>query len=242
MPLRIALAQDGSVPHSGLAAIFGAAGYQVAPCPDERSIQREVRLGCDLVLVDLASAPFDAVSFCRDLRDQGSDVPVMMLSERLTEGETVRALDAGADDYFVNQGHLPELLARVRAVLRRSGRLVKDEARIRVESESRQAYLDGRELRLSAKEFDLLQVLVRASGRVVTREQIMREVWQTEWFGATKTLDMHISWLRRKLGEVRGQPQFIITVRGVGFRFEPGQCIRENESAISPESKQGAQY
>ena len=91
---------------------------------------------------------------------------------------------------------------------------------VRVDPESRRAWLDSEELVLTAKEFDLLRVLVRDAGKVVTREQLMREVWETTWLGSTKTLDMHVSWLRRKLGDDATDPQFISTVRGVGFRFE----------------------
>ncbi|MGL5829950.1 MAG: response regulator transcription factor [Angustibacter sp.] len=238
MALRIVLHEIG--PPSELTQIFASAGYRVITCDGREEIERAVRLGCELVVLDAAAAEPSAI--CRDLRAQGSDVPVLVLAAAAEEEETVQALDAGADDYFIRPGHLPELLARVRAVLRRSGRLARPDARVRVDGAARRAFLDGRELTLSAKEFDLLSLLVGASGRVVTREQIMREVWRTEWFGATKTLDMHVSWLRRKLGEVRGRPQFIVTVRGVGFRFESGQCAGEDEGAIGPESKQGAEH
>ncbi len=91
---------------------------------------------------------------------------------------------------------------------------------MRIDAEARQAFLDDAELQLTAKEFDLLRVLVREAGRVVPREQLMREIWDADWYGSTKTLDMHVSWLRRKLGDEAGQPRFIATVRGVGFRFE----------------------
>ena len=93
---------------------------------------------------------------------------------------------------------------------------------VRIDAESRRAWMGDQELQLTTKEFDLLRVLVRDAGKVVTREQIMREVWDTNWWGSTKTLDMHISWLRRKLGDDAGSPRYITTVRGVGFRFERG--------------------
>jgi DNA-binding response OmpR family regulator len=122
---------------------------------------------------------------------------------------------------------LAELLARVRALLRRGAPDVRGEpstadSGVHIDVESRRAFLDGEELHLTAKEFDLLRVLVRESGRVVTREDLMREVWETTWWSSTKTLDMHISWLRRKLGDDASHPRFITTVRGVGFRFERG--------------------
>jgi DNA-binding response OmpR family regulator len=122
---------------------------------------------------------------------------------------------------------LAELLARVRALLRRGTPDARTDQPadspddgVRIDIESRQAFLDGAELHLTAKEFDLLRVLVREVGRVVTRDQLMREVWETTWWTSTKTLDMHISWLRRKLGDDASHPRFITTVRGVGFRFE----------------------
>ena len=127
----------------------------------------------------------------------------------------------GPDDYVTKPFRLAELLARVRALMRRQtidgG---APSSGVRIDPDGRRAYFDEEELQLTAKEFDLLRVLVREQGKVVSREQLMREVWDTVWFGSTKTLDMHISVLRRKLGDDAAQPRFISTVRGVGFRFE----------------------
>jgi DNA-binding response OmpR family regulator len=156
------------------------------------------------------------------MRAEGLVLPVLVLTARADEVDTVVGLDAGADDYVTKPFRLAELLARVRALLRRGSielpaTGVQD---VRIDVDSRRAWIDSRELALTAKEFDLLRVLMRDAGKVVTRETLMREVWDTSWWGSTKTLDMHVSWLRRKLGDDATNPRYIATVRGVGFRFE----------------------
>ena len=131
-------------------------------------------------------------------------------------------VDAGADDYVTKPFRLAELLARVRALLRRGSVETSTVQGVRVDPDARRAWIGDTELELTTKEIDLLCVLVNDAGKVVTREQIMREVWDSKWWGSTKTLDMHISWLRRKLGDDAHSPRYITTVRGVGFRFERG--------------------
>ena len=136
-----------------------------------------------------------------------------------------QGLDSGADDYVTKPFRLGELLARVRALLRRAGGEVTEDEIIecqdvRVEVAAHRAFQGERELQLTAKEFDLLRVLIRDAGSVVSREQVMREVWGSDPSGSTKTLDMHVSWLRRKLGDDANSPRYITTVRGMGFRFE----------------------
>jgi DNA-binding response OmpR family regulator len=139
----------------------------------------------------------------------------------------VVGLELGADDYVVKPFSSAEVIARIRAILRRGRRAAPPRTHeidgLSIDAASRRATLDGRELDLSRKEFDLLERLARDAGRVVSRDQLMTDVWDTNWFGSTKTLDVHIGWLRRKLGDDPAAPRWIETVRGVGFRFRGPQ-------------------
>ncbi len=178
----------------------------------------------DLVLLDLMLPDGDGRDLARELRASGSEVPIIMLTARGTELERVVGLELGADDYVVKPFSGAEVIARMRAVLRR----VKPSADVpselvvgpvRVEVGSRRVWLDGEELGFSRKEFDLLLELVSHAGEVVTREDLISRVWDENWFGSTKTLDVHVGWLRGKLGDDASAPRLIHTVRGVGFRF-----------------------
>jgi DNA-binding response OmpR family regulator len=174
----------------------------------------------DLLVLDLGLPGLDGLEVCRRVRTQRPRLPILVLTARGEELDLVQGLDAGADDYVTKPFRLAELLARVRALLRRGAPDRLTAGGVRLEPEARRAWLDDRELELAPKEFDLLALLVREAGRVVTRERIMTEVWDANWFGSTKTLDMHVSWLRRKLGDDAAAPRRLTTVRGVGFRFE----------------------
>jgi len=146
-----------------------------------------------------------------------------MLTARAEEVDAVVGLDAGADDYVTKPFRLAELLARIRAALRRSPAPADEMTSVqdvRIDHAARRVWRGDAELELSAKEFDLLALLAAEAGRAVTRDTIMREVWDEHWYGPTKTLDMHISWLRKKLGDDPAAPRLITTLRGVGFRFE----------------------
>ncbi|WP_279064032.1 response regulator transcription factor [Dermabacter hominis] len=180
----------------------------------------------DFVILDLGLPDIDGLEVCRRLRKGGLEAPVLILTARADEVDAVVGLDAGADDYVTKPFRLGELQARIRALLRRTqvaedtSSNVYDINGVSLDPSARRVYVDGEELSLSAKEFDLLAVLMRKAGSVVTRDDLMREVWGAEWWGSTKTLDMHISWLRRKLGDDATSPKRITTIRGVGFRFE----------------------
>jgi DNA-binding response OmpR family regulator len=180
----------------------------------------------DLVILDLSLPDGDGRDVCRELRRR-SDVPIVMLTARGTEMDRIVGLELGADDYVVKPFSAGEVISRIRAVLRRSAPREDAAPRqspirvgdIELDPGARRARLDGAELDLSRKEFDLLAELMRNAGRVVKREDLMSKVWDVNWFGSTKTLDVHIGWLRRKLGDDSNHPHYIETVRGVGFRF-----------------------
>ena len=177
----------------------------------------------DLVLLDLALPDGDGRDVCRILRAE-RDVPVIMVTARGTETDRIVGLEIGADDYVVKPFSGAEVIARIRAVLRRTQRRDEPLAPVRIgglelDPSARRVVMDGSELDLSRKEFDLLVALAGRAGRVVTRDDLMAEVWDENWFGSTKTLDVHVGWLRRKLGDDPAKPRYLHTVRGVGFRF-----------------------
>src|SRR5580765_1225143 len=223
---RVLLVEDDSAIDDPLARALKREGYEVDVYGDGPSALEGADEGADLVVLDLGLPGMDGLEVCRQMRAMGSDVPVLVLTARADEVDTVVGLDAGADDYVTKPFRLAELLARVRALLRRNpSDAATAHEQVRIDPEGRRAWFQDEELQLTAKEFDLLRVLVREQGKVVSREQLMREIWETAWFGSTKTLDMHISVLRRKLGDDAAQPRYIATVRGVGFRFERGDEI-----------------
>jgi two-component system response regulator RegX3 len=173
----------------------------------------------DLVLLDIGLPDGSGLDVCRELR-ASSSVPIIILSARGEEADRVVGLELGADDYVVKPFSAREVIARIRAVLRRSstpagaGDGPIEIGGVRLDPSKRLATLNGAPVELARKEFDLLALLMREAGAVVTRERLIDEVWDVNWFGSTKTLDVHISTLRKKL-----EPGLIHTARGVGFRF-----------------------
>ncbi len=219
----VLLAEDDPSISEPLARALRREGYEVSVRDEGGEALRLVLAGgIDLVVLDLGLPTMDGLEVCRRLRAEGRSVPVLVLTARVEEVDLVVGLDAGADDYVTKPFRLAELLARVRALLRRGGTEVPDVNGVRVNAESRRAWLGDEELTLTAKEFDLLNTLVLGAGKVITRDQLMRDVWDASRGTSSKTLDMHISWLRRKLGDDAASPRLITTVRGLGFRFELG--------------------
>ena len=173
----------------------------------------------DLVLLDVRLPDIDGFAVCRELRAR-SDVAIIMVTAKGEEIDRVVGLELGADDYVVKPFGLRELVARIRAVTRRgparqSGRETLRVGALEVDVPARRASLGGRELRLTVKEFDLLALLASEPGVVVDRPRILREVWDTTWYGSSKTVDVHVASLRKKLGD----PTLLETVRGVGLRL-----------------------
>jgi DNA-binding response OmpR family regulator len=220
----ILVVEDDDAIASGLVRVLDSQGYPVrrvaAGLPALAAAGEDV----GLVLLDLGLPDIDGIDVCRRLRADHPDLAILIVTARDQELDIVAGLDAGADDYLVKPFKLSELLARVRAHLRRASAApaseddpqpVLDVAGVRIDPASRRVQRAGEELALRPKEFDLLLLLATQAGRVVTRDRIMRDVWDTEWMGSTKTLDNHILTLRGKLDEGA-----ITTLRGIGYRLE----------------------
>lgn len=223
---NVLLAEDDPAISEPLARALGREGYNVIVQGTGQGALASAT-DVDLVVLDLGLPDMDGLDVARAIRAQGLTTPVLVLTARADEVDLVVGLDAGADDYVTKPFRLAELLARVRALLRRTHGEVEaeDEIRaqdVRVDVAAHRAFQADRELHLTTKEFDLLRVLAANVGTVVVRDTLMREVWGSELVGSTKTLDMHVSWLRRKLGDDANSPRYISTVRGMGFRFETG--------------------
>ncbi|HUH06843.1 MAG TPA: response regulator transcription factor [Egibacteraceae bacterium] len=224
----VLLIEDDDGIAAPLAAALRGDGYAVVRVATGAEALEQAGGGVSAVVLDLGLPDLDGVEVCRRLRAAHPDVPVLMLTARTSEVDIVVGLDAGADDYLTKPFRLAELLARLRALLRRSDRATDPRGShrelaaqdVRVDPASRRAWVGERELELAPKEFDLLALRVEHRGAVVSRDRAMTEVWDANWYGSTKTLDMHVSWLRRKLGDSAVDPRYITTVRGVGFRFE----------------------
>jgi DNA-binding response OmpR family regulator len=204
------LRKDG---HNVLTAVDGAEGLRAARAEEP-----------DVIVLDLMLPKIDGLEVCRRLRAD-SDVPILMLTARGEEMDRVLGLEIGADDYLTKPFSMRELTARVRALLRRSAARIAPNAaaivagRLRIDPRGRTVLRDGRDVLLKAREFDLLFFLARNAGQVFTREQLLEQVWGYEFFGGSRTVDVHIRWIRAKIEEDPAQPRHLLTMRGVGYKF-----------------------
>ena len=225
---RILLVEDEPALSEPLAFLLEREGYDVTIAEDGPGAVTEFdRLGPDLVLLDLMLPGMPGTEVCREIRTR-STVPIIMLTAKDSEIDIVVGLELGADDYVTKPYSTRELLARIRAVLRRR---VPDEegeeepgvleaGTVRMDVERHTVEVDGRETAMPLKEFELLELLLRNAGRVLTRGQLIDRVWGSDYFGDTKTLDVHIKRIRSKIEKVPSEPVMLVTVRGLGYRFE----------------------
>jgi DNA-binding response OmpR family regulator len=223
---KVLLVEDDLAIAEPLARALRRDEHEVMVCGDGVQALEAARVtDPDLVVLDLGLPGMDGIEVCRILRAEGNRVPVLMLTARAAEMDTVVGLDIGADDYVAKPFRAKELMAGIRSLMRRgtpAGPTKITVQDVMVEPEARRVSVAGKQITLSVKEFDLLYALIREAGTTVTRERLMRDVWHTHWYASSKTLDMHVSWLRRKLGDSAQNPRYITTVRGVGLRFETG--------------------
>ncbi|MEV5502197.1 response regulator transcription factor [Nonomuraea fuscirosea] len=218
----ILLIEDDAAIRTALSRGLRELGHAVSSSPTALDgLRLAVQDRPDLIVLDLGLPDLDGVELLRMLRAV-SKVPVIVATARDGDAEMVPVLDAGADDYVVKPYSAAQLDARVRAVLRRSGESVPEPLAVgtlRVDPRARTATLDGAALDLTPREFDVLHYLAARPGEVVTKRELLTEVWQLPYGGADKTVDVHLSWLRRKLGETAAEPRYLHTVRGVGVKL-----------------------
>jgi len=225
---RILFVEDEAAISEPFSRALEREGFEaVVASTGERALALADQWEPDLVLLDLNLPDRDGRDVCREMRRE-SDVPIVMLTARGTETDRIVGLEMGADDYIVKPFSSAEVISRIRAVLRRTANKrtrppIVQLGALQVDEGARSVTLDGEPVALTRKEFDLLLELVRHAGEVVRREDLMARVWDVNWFGSTKTLDVHIRSLRKKLGEGQSHRRFIDTVRGVGFRFAATQ-------------------
>ena len=222
----ILLVEDEESIIEPLAAALAREGFDAHPARTAaEALELAATLEPDLVLLDAMLPDGSGFDVLRELR-RTSRVPVVMLTARGEEADRVVGLELGADDYVVKPFSAREVAARIRAVLRRAEAAppaspppALEVGAVRLDPARREVAVGGEPVELARKEFDLLELLMREAGTVLTRERLIEEVWDTNWFGSTKTLDVHVAALRKKLGDDPASPRYLRTVRGVGFRF-----------------------
>ncbi len=222
---RLLIVEDDATVRETLALNLRAEGFEVVEAADGVSGLEAGRSGkFDLVVLDVMLPKLDGLTVCRLLRRE-SRVPIVLLTARGTEVDKIIGLETGADDYIVKPFSLGEFLARVRAALRRGAGAPPapsslESGDLRLDLESRRAFLRGVELALAPREYELLATLMRNRGVALTRDLLLLRVWGEAYEGDTRTIDVHISWLRKKIEADPANPERITTVRGLGYRFE----------------------
>ena len=223
---KILVVEDEASFSEALAYVLGKEGFEVVVADTgDGAIETFDRVGADLVLLDLMLPGLSGTEVCKQLRSR-SNVPIIMLTAKDTEVDKVVGLELGADDYVTKPYSKAELVARIRAVLRRQSEVapatdsVLIAGPVRIDVERHQVDINNISVALPLKEFELLEFLVRNSGRVLTRAQLIDRVWGSDYFGDTKTLDVHVKRLRAKIEQDPANPVYIQTIRGLGYKFE----------------------
>ena len=222
---RVLVVEDEESYREALAYMLRKEGFDVVEAADgTEGLAEYDRVGADIVLLDLMMPGLPGTEVCRQLRQRGP-VPVIMVTARDSEIDKVVGLELGADDYVTKPFSHRELVARIRAVLRRGQDVellpdVVEAHGVRMDIERHEVSVDGRTVRLALKEFELLEMLLRNAGRVMTRGQLIDRIWGADYVGDTKTLDVHVKRLRTKIEADPANPQLLLTVRGLGYKFE----------------------
>jgi two-component system response regulator RegX3 len=223
---KILVVEDEASFSDALAYLLGREGFEVVVADTGTAAVAEFeRQGADLILLDLMLPGLSGTEVCRQIRAK-SQVPIIMLTAKDAEVDKVVGLELGADDYVTKPYSSRELVARIRAVLRRHGEEdqivdgILSAGPVRIDVERHKVSINNEDVSFPLKEFELLEFLVRNSGRVLTRIQLIDRVWGSDYFGDTKTLDVHIKRLRSKIEKDPAEPEFIQTIRGLGYKFE----------------------
>lgn len=222
---RVLVIEDEESYRAALTYMLRKEGFDVLEAADGLAGLAEYdRAGADIVLLDLMMPGLGGTEVCRQLRQRGP-VPVIMLTARDSEIDKVVGLELGADDYVTKPFSQRELVARIRAVLRRGQDVellpdVVEAAGVRMDVERHEVSVNGERIRLALKEFELLEMLLRNTGRVMTRGQLIDRIWGADYVGDTKTLDVHVKRLRTKIETDPANPRHLVTVRGLGYKFE----------------------
>ncbi|HSP38858.1 MAG TPA: response regulator transcription factor [Frankiaceae bacterium] len=222
---RVLVVEDEESISDALSFLLRKEGFEVGVATSGPAALTEFdRSGADVVLLDLMLPGLSGLEVCRQLR-QRADVAVVMLTAKDSEVDKVVGLEIGADDYVTKPFSTRELVARIRAVLRRRGQSTEssdalESGPVRLDADRHVVTIRGEQVPMPLKEFELLEVLLRNAGRVLTREQLMSRVWGSDYFGDTKTLDVHVKRLRAKLEPDPSIPRHLVTIRGVGYRFD----------------------